>query len=370
MKKGKIFKTLAVVGTCMCAPFVLSGCDKEVESKVSFRVEDGYIQVTEDGTNWKDLIDVDDLKGLPGQEGIAGKQVEFQATKTHIQWRYVGEENWNDLIAFVDLEQKEDEVDVEALNQRGFTLFTSKLNNMNGNYKVTYDYADKYIVESFGNFSFLEYVDATSAQNLVIRASLEYDYGGKSKPVGSEEWYTHYSFNGIAEITGDYVPTNHLTHMYTYQQDIEEYKYFAGGGTVNYLPNSADENFNFNYVRYLKSFTADDIIDCEFNDNGDCIIIFNYYGGNGYSSSQPYLKSDYTYEFNVNKDGEIQRCYVYEKDFLNPDIKGDLYCKISYEKGKSLITNDMFEDLLEKVKEKNPKITSLVDYFAFTKVEE
>ena len=58
MKKGKIFRTLSVVGACMCAPLVLLGCDKEAESKVSFRVEDGYIQVTEDGTDWKNLVDI------------------------------------------------------------------------------------------------------------------------------------------------------------------------------------------------------------------------------------------------------------------------------------------------------------------------
>ncbi len=107
MKKGKIFKTLAIAGTCLCAPLILSGCDKEVESKVSFRVEDGYIQVTEDGTNWKNLIDVDDLKGEPGQNGVGidGKQVQFQVTATHIQWRYVGESDssWKDLIELEDL---------------------------------------------------------------------------------------------------------------------------------------------------------------------------------------------------------------------------------------------------------------------------
>ena len=108
MKKGKIFKTLAIAGTCLCAPLLLSGCMKESESKIAFRVEDGYIQVTEDGTTWKNLVDIDDLKGEPGQPGqngvgIDGKQVEFNISATHIQWRYVGETSWRDLIELEEL---------------------------------------------------------------------------------------------------------------------------------------------------------------------------------------------------------------------------------------------------------------------------
>lgn len=374
MKKGKAFKTLAVFSVCLCTPFILAGCKNDSESKVGFRVQEGYIQVTEDGTNWKNLIDVDELKGeqgQPGQNGVGldGREVEFQSTETHIQWRYKTNDNsdtWKDLVAFEELEQKEPVVDVEAINQRGFELFKSKLNDMNSNYKVTYDYADKYIVESFGNYGFAETIDGYT---LIIRASMEYEYSAKIRPNGSDSWSSAYAFNGVAQITEGWVPSNHLIHMYEYQQDIEEYNYICSGGGVNYLPNSADENFNFNYVKYLKSFTAEDIVECKFNDIGDCVISFDYYGGNDYSLARPYLKSDYTYEFNVTKDGQIVKCYIYEKDFLNEELKGDLYCKISYEKGESLITSDMLEELLEKAKEENPEITSWVDYFAFTKSE-
>ena len=59
MKKGKLFTKLAVFGTCLCAPLLLAGCTKESESKVEFRVQDGYIQVTEDGETWKNLVDID-----------------------------------------------------------------------------------------------------------------------------------------------------------------------------------------------------------------------------------------------------------------------------------------------------------------------
>ena len=69
MKKGKILKTLAIAGTCLCAPLLLSGCTSGNENKTDFRVFDGYIQVTKDGTTWENLVDLDTLKGLPGDDG-------------------------------------------------------------------------------------------------------------------------------------------------------------------------------------------------------------------------------------------------------------------------------------------------------------
>ena len=125
MKKSKFFKALAVVGACMCAPLLFSGCGKSTESKILFRVEGGYIQVTEDGKTWKNLVDIDDLKGdqgiqgekgdkgdqgEPGQNGVGldGKQVEFQTTSTHIQWRYVGETDWKNLISINELNKEEE----------------------------------------------------------------------------------------------------------------------------------------------------------------------------------------------------------------------------------------------------------------------
>ena len=363
MKKGKIFKTLAVVGACMCAPLVLSGCDKEAESKVAFRVEDGYIQVTEDGTNWKNLVDIDDLKGEPGQNGVGvdGKQVEFNVSATHIQWRYVGDAQWVDLISFEQLRQDEDVVDVDAINQRGFELFASRLDYMNNDYKVTYEYEDKCIVESFGNYAVNVNFSEWMTDRILIRASMEYSYDAE---INQEHRYT---FNGVAQVTEGWVPSNKLLGSYDYGSETEEYTYFSGGGKVNYASNSADENFNFNFVKYLKSFKVENIRKCEFNDNGDCVISFNYSGGEASSVVAPYLKSDYVYKFNVTKDGDIVKCYIYEKDFLNPEFEeGDLYCEITYEKGESLIDFDLLTDLLENEKDKNPQITNWLDYFNFT----
>ena len=72
MRKGKILRTLAIVGTCLCAPLFLSGCTSGNENKTDFRVFDGYIQVTKDGTTWENLVDLDTLKGLPGDDGEDG----------------------------------------------------------------------------------------------------------------------------------------------------------------------------------------------------------------------------------------------------------------------------------------------------------
>ena len=54
MKKGKIFKTLAVFTACLGAPLLLTGC--KTEDEFNFRVEGEYIQWTEDGKTWTNLV--------------------------------------------------------------------------------------------------------------------------------------------------------------------------------------------------------------------------------------------------------------------------------------------------------------------------
>ena len=41
--------------------------------------------------------------GQDGQDGIDGREVELQKTATHIQWRYVGDSVWTNLVALIDL---------------------------------------------------------------------------------------------------------------------------------------------------------------------------------------------------------------------------------------------------------------------------
>lgn len=41
--------------------------------------------------------------GLSGTDGADGREIELQTTTTHIQWRYIGEVTWTDLVALSDL---------------------------------------------------------------------------------------------------------------------------------------------------------------------------------------------------------------------------------------------------------------------------
>ena len=365
----KIFSFIFAIFLILPCMFMLTACGKD-KQKVEFRVSENYIQWTNDGINWENIISVNDLKGQQGIQGIPGKQVEFQATETHIQWKYVGETTWKNLVSFEALKEKEEIVDVETLKTNAYGLFTSKLSEMNDNYKVIYDYADKYVVESFINkYSILESNDFNDMTNnnsnmLSFNASIEYQYDlTTSFPSENIDEYHPYCVNLMPYINGDWDPTKYVTASYKYDADMAKYKYQSRSGSINY-PTIADEITDYGFVSFLKGFTKENVIDCTFNNNGDCRISFNYYSQN-YSSSTPYQKIDYIYEFNVTKDGEITKCYVYEKDFLDQTQKGDLYCKISYEKGKSLITSDMLSELLEELKTENSEITNWFDAFGY-----
>lgn len=43
------------------------------------------------------------LKGDPGLDGENGREVELQTSATHVQWRYVGDNEWNDLVALSEI---------------------------------------------------------------------------------------------------------------------------------------------------------------------------------------------------------------------------------------------------------------------------
>ena len=124
MKKSKLFKTLAVLGACICAPLLFNGCKFDKDNNLQFRVQDGYIQWCSDDNNWEDIITIDALleafgddiigpqgpvgpQGAVGPQGVAGKQVVFNVSDTHIQWKYNGNANWNNLIALSKLKGKD-----------------------------------------------------------------------------------------------------------------------------------------------------------------------------------------------------------------------------------------------------------------------
>jgi hypothetical protein len=81
--------------------------------EVQIRVSSGFIQWRlEESPTWNNLIALSELKGeqglqgepgVPGQPGENGEEVELQKTSTHIQWRYVGDVNWNNLVALTDI---------------------------------------------------------------------------------------------------------------------------------------------------------------------------------------------------------------------------------------------------------------------------
>jgi len=70
VKKSKFLKTLTIFGAAACAPLLLTGCMGSAENKTDFRVYNGYIQTTTDGTTWENLISLEDIKGEDGIDGI------------------------------------------------------------------------------------------------------------------------------------------------------------------------------------------------------------------------------------------------------------------------------------------------------------
>ena len=59
--------------------------------------------------SWIDLIPLNDITGpagndgADGADGTDGREVEFQKSATHIQWRYVGDVSWTNLVALTDI---------------------------------------------------------------------------------------------------------------------------------------------------------------------------------------------------------------------------------------------------------------------------
>ena len=88
--------------------------------EVEFQTSDTHIQWRYVGDDvWKDLLLLETLRGLPGingadgtdgvdgtngTDGVDGREVEFQTSDTHIQWRYVGDDAWTNLILLETLQ--------------------------------------------------------------------------------------------------------------------------------------------------------------------------------------------------------------------------------------------------------------------------
>lgn len=116
MKKGNLKKILALTSMGVMAlsmPIVLTGCSSDDQFNV--RVEGDYVQWQKEGNeNWNNLLSVDAIKdmlgdaykgdkGEQGNPGIDGREVEFRAANGYIQWRYVGEDSWKNLVTLGQL---------------------------------------------------------------------------------------------------------------------------------------------------------------------------------------------------------------------------------------------------------------------------
>ena len=62
-----------------------------------FRVTDAVLEHSYDGATWAPLFDLGTLAGANGRE------VQIQASTTHIQWRYAGEVEWTNIVSLVAL---------------------------------------------------------------------------------------------------------------------------------------------------------------------------------------------------------------------------------------------------------------------------
>lgn len=106
--KRKILTFIFALCLIIPAAFVFTACSNTKEDNVQIRVEDGYVQWSSDDSDWENIITIDEIldaigDDITGPQGVAGKQVEFNVSNTHIQWRYVGDTTWNNLIALEDI---------------------------------------------------------------------------------------------------------------------------------------------------------------------------------------------------------------------------------------------------------------------------
>ena len=64
---------------------------------ISVRQDSGEIQYQYSGGDWKKIISLDELRGKDG------RSIEVQKGSLYIQWRYTGDSEWKNVIAYSDL---------------------------------------------------------------------------------------------------------------------------------------------------------------------------------------------------------------------------------------------------------------------------
>ena len=68
---------------------------------ISVRQDSGEIQYQYSGGDWKKIISLDELRGKDG------RSIEVQKGSLYIQWRYTGDSEWKNIIAYSDLKGKD-----------------------------------------------------------------------------------------------------------------------------------------------------------------------------------------------------------------------------------------------------------------------
>ncbi len=76
------------------------GLPGEDGREVSLRVAEGHIQwqYVDEG-DWTNLVELVSLVGPEGEAGRDGSEIVMQVSDTHIQWRHDGDDVWNDLVS-------------------------------------------------------------------------------------------------------------------------------------------------------------------------------------------------------------------------------------------------------------------------------
>lgn len=128
MKKKFLLLVFMII---LPAIILFSGCCTEKD--IEIRVAGEYIQWSYVGENtWKDVIDINSIKsslgeiykgekgdvGPQGEHGINGKEVEFRVNDDYIQWHYIGDNEWKNLISIDSL--KTDSQGVENIQELDF----------------------------------------------------------------------------------------------------------------------------------------------------------------------------------------------------------------------------------------------------------
>lgn len=102
-----LFRKVFFVVTILLLSIVLISCDEFFQGgaaldgkEVVFNVSDTHIQWRYEGSSeWIDLVSFEVLTGHDGLPGADGREVEFNVNDTHIQWRYEGDTEFTDLVS-------------------------------------------------------------------------------------------------------------------------------------------------------------------------------------------------------------------------------------------------------------------------------